>query len=198
MENSKVIFELSVSNYVHIEQLMSVHVLLYRGVFLFQAFCLPYLRFCSNRIEVSRSPHLHFPPSFQFPRLDFLSSNSYFCLKKQSDLLPYLEAHSLCSSSQPLIVHAQPSFFPVSFPSSLHTVEPLYYSLYGLMNINERSIRTCSCSTEYFSQCVCVYLHVNSNDRESKRIQCCMFISAPVPTRLMRSFKRHCFNVLIS
>lgn len=55
------------------------------------------------------------------------------------------------------------SFLSRSWPLRLllQAVESLQQRLYGLININERSIRTCLCAEAFFSFCLCMHVNLN-------------------------------------
>lgn len=178
---------------------MSADVPLHTELYLFQGLSLPYLRFSRNRSEVSRSLHLHFSPSSWLPlfirRISSLvilipaltkKKRKKKKIKRKSDLLSRPSRLIHCVPS-PVFSHSSrsASFLSCLAPDlSISSVRQ--WCLFtadstGRMNISERSIRSCVCTTETLP-----------DDGESKHTGCCG------STLLMRSFKPCCFCVLIS
>lgn len=136
---------------------------------LVHAFRLPHLRFSSNRRQVSRSLHSRFSPSYRLAHFYcWFYSNSYSCLKRKKK--KKIVWPSFLPRSFFIVFLLQPySEFMLSIFSSLsrswplrlllQAVESLQQRLYGLININERSIRTCLCAEPFF----CLWMHVNLN-----------------------------------
>lgn len=117
---------------------MSVNVQLVMEHSLWQEFRLPFLRFNSNRTEVSGSLQLHFSPSFQLSRLNYRISSLVILIPVFFLFYIYINSLTFYRTSKLihcvslplcLVVHAQPLFFPVSPltsipPSSCWTYSP--------------------------------------------------------------------------